>query len=211
MESKDKKLALMNIDRKGRPYLEVSLRSEDDKTFMKHLTSGDQFLFGGLNGSKYTYEKYKIVERELCFDEEKARYYFDRLDNDSDEEYVPFQYPLIYDPHKTSGFINGKELRCFIDGNMFETIENPDAIELGFKKVIQINLVDTSPDCRVLDELQQSKEQFKFEIYDGTTKLHTISNHALILTPPKFAYGKGMPERNYRILCPDLGLTYETH
>lgn len=36
MESKDEKLALMNIDRKGRPYLEVSLRS-DDEYFVHHI------------------------------------------------------------------------------------------------------------------------------------------------------------------------------
>lgn len=36
MESKDEKLALMNIDRKGRPYLEVSLHS-DDEYFVHHI------------------------------------------------------------------------------------------------------------------------------------------------------------------------------
>lgn len=128
------------------------------------------------------------------------------MSDKGNEKYMPF-----YDPRKISGYINKIKMHWLIDGNMFETVEDPDAIRLGFKKAIQINLVGTSQDCKLLDRLQQSKKQFRFEIYDGTIKLHTISKHAMILTPPKFVYGKGISERNYRILCPDLELAYETH
>ena len=49
------------------------------------------------------------------------------------------------------------------------------------------------------------------EPYDENTGLYMRSEHAMCLLPPKCTYGKGFPERDYRILCPDLELKYDTH
>ncbi len=118
-----------------------------------------------------------------------------------------------WDARKLEAYINGQEIVGFgaTDENMFESIEDSRAVELGFKQVIQVNLSIISSATKQLDVAINKKEHFKLEIHDTNTGLHIVSKHALCLLAPEFTYGRLFPERIYRILCPDLEFAYDAH